>query len=268
MRSRQGAAYRQVNGLVRGLAVLRAMNRAEGGWTDIRDLSAETGLHRTTVRRLLETLIAEGFVRRSASDDSYRLTLEVRSLSEGFTDDEWISQVGTPVLGELLQQVVWPSDLTTLDGDAMVIRETTHRFSPLSFHRSMVRVRMPLLTTASGRAYLAFCPDEERRQLLQLLAGSPATAATVRNRPFVDRMVETVRAAGFATNDGEWAQEPKIAALAVPIFGPGQVVGCLNVVFLRRAMSIGQAQLRYLPHLRAAAEKISRQLTPAPAQRG
>ena len=90
----------------------------------------------------------------------------MRALSEGFTDDEWISQVATPVLGELLQQVVWPSDLTTLDGDAMVIRETTHRFSPLSFHRAMVRVRLPLLTTASGPAYLAFCPT-----------GTPAVAA-------------------------------------------------------------------------------------------
>jgi IclR family transcriptional regulator, mhp operon transcriptional activator len=244
------------------------MNRAEGGWSDIRNLSAETGLHRTTVRRLLETLIADGLVRRSASDDSYRLTLEVRALSEGFTDDEWISQVATPVLGELLQQVVWPSDLTTLDGDAMVIRETTHRFSPLSFHRAMVRVRLPLLTTASGRAYLAFCPDEERRQLLQVLAGSPATAAMVRNKPFIDRMIETARAAGFATNVSEWLQEPKIAALAVPIFGAGQVMGCLNVVFLKRAMSIEQAQLNYLPYLRAAAEKISREMTPAPAQHG
>jgi hypothetical protein len=93
----------------------------------------------------------------------------VRELSEGFTDDEWISAVATPVLGELLRTVVWPSDLTTVDGTAMIIRETTHRFSRLSFHRAMVGRRMPLLYSASGRAYLAFCPEEERAQLLQLL---------------------------------------------------------------------------------------------------
>jgi IclR family mhp operon transcriptional activator len=36
-------------------------------------------------------------------------------------------------MGRLLQRVV-----TTPDGDAMIIGETTHRFGPPSFHRSMV----------------------------------------------------------------------------------------------------------------------------------
>ena len=79
------------------------LNRSANGWASIADLSASTGLHRTTVRRLLETLQSEGYVRRSASDDSYRLNLKVRQLSDGFTDDEWISEVANPVLGELLQ---------------------------------------------------------------------------------------------------------------------------------------------------------------------
>lgn len=130
-----------------GLALLHAINRSAHGWASIAELSASTGLHRTTVRRLLETLQSEG-VRRSASDDSYRLNLKVRQLSDGFTDDEWISEVANPVLGELLQTLVWPSDLSTIDGDCMLVRETTHRFSPLSFHRAMIRQRMPLLFTS------------------------------------------------------------------------------------------------------------------------
>src|SRR5207247_8907072 len=109
-------------------------------------------------KRVLETLAAEGYVRRSESDDSFRLTVKVRELTEGFTDDEWIAQVAAPILGELLEKIVWPSDLTTLDGDAMIIRETTHRFSPLSFHRSMLRRRMPLLYTASAQPSLARSP--------------------------------------------------------------------------------------------------------------
>ena len=59
------------------------------------------------MRRLLETLIEEGYVRRSESDDRYVLALKVRSLSEGFTDDERVASVAGPVLGDLLQQVRW-----------------------------------------------------------------------------------------------------------------------------------------------------------------
>ena len=257
MRPSTGAAYRHVQGLSRGLAILHAINLSPGGWASIADLSAATGLHRTTVRRLLETLQAEGYVRRSASDDSYRLNQKIRQLSDGFTDDEWISEVANPVLGELLQKVVWPSDLCTLDGDCMLVRETTHRFSPLSFHRAMIRQRMPVLFTAAGRAYLACCGDEERQQVLHLLvSGNDEQANFARNRVLVEQMLEKVRRQGYAGNEGEWNQQLKIAALAMPVRHQGHVLASINIVFLKKAMSIAEAAERFLPHLQAAVAKI------------
>lgn len=261
MRPSSGASYRHVQGLSRGLAILHAINLSANGWASIAELSATTGLHRTTVRRLLETLQAEGYVRRSVSDDSYRLNQKIRQLSDGFTDDEWISEVANPVLGELLQKVVWPSDLCTIDGDCMLVRETTHRFSPLSFHRAMIRQRMPVLFTSAGRAYLAFCSAEERQQILRLLvAGNDEQASFSRNSVLVEQMLEKVRRQGYATNDGEWSQQQKIAAIAVPIRHKTQVLACINVVFLRKAMSTPEAAERYLPELQAAVRKIETRL--------
>ena len=69
MRKDGGADYALVRGLTRGLDLLKALNSQEGGRSTLAQLAEVTGLHRTTVRRLLETLIAEGYVRRSASDD-------------------------------------------------------------------------------------------------------------------------------------------------------------------------------------------------------
>ena len=262
MRPSSGATYRHVQGLSRGLSILHAINLSADGWASIAELSATTGLHRTTVRRLLETLQAEGYVRRSVSDDSYRLNQKIRQLSDGFTDDEWISEVANPVLGELLQKVVWPSDLCTLDGDSMLVRETTHRFSPLSFHRAMIRQRMPVLHTSAGRAYLAWCSAEERQQILQLLvAGNDEQANFARNRVLVDQMLEKVRRQGYATNDGEWNQQIKIAAIAVPIRHNGHVLASINVVFLKKAMSLAEAVERYLPELNAAVGKIQARLS-------
>ena len=261
MRPDSGASYRNVQGLSRGLAILRAISLSANGWASIADLSATTGLHRTTVRRMLETLQAEGYVRRSASDDSYRLNQKVRQLSDGFTDDEWISEVANPILGELLQKVVWPSDLSTLDGDCMLVRETTHRFSPLSFHRAMIRQRMPILFTSAGRAYLAYCSEEERRQILQLLvAGNDEQASFARNRVLVGQMLEKVRRQGYATNEGEWSQQSKIAALALPIRHKEHVLAAINIVFLKKAVGIGEAVERLLPHLRGAVERIEARL--------
>ncbi|MBS1161822.1 MAG: regulatory protein, IclR [Proteobacteria bacterium] len=261
MRPSSSATYRHVQGLSRGLAILHAINRSPNGWANIAELSERTGLHRTTVRRMLETLQAEGYVRRSASDDSYRLNQKIRQLSDGFTDDEWISEIANPVLGELLQKLVWPSDLCTIDGDCMLVRETTHRFSPLSFHRAMIRQRLPVLMTSAGRAYLAFCGDEERQQILRLLiAGDDAQANFARNRVLVEQMLEKVRRQGYATNDGEWNEQLKISAIAMPIRHQDSVLACINVVFLRKAMSIAEAAERYQPELQAAINKIETRL--------
>ncbi|CAM2340660.1 DNA-binding transcriptional activator MhpR [Burkholderia vietnamiensis] len=255
--------YTNVRGLARGLQVLRALNAMEDGHATSQQLADLTGLHRTTVRRLLETLMEEGFVRRSTSDDSFRLTLAVRSLSEGFTDTERIATVAPPIMGQLLQRVAWPSDLTTPDGDAMIIRETTHRFSRLSFHRAMVGRRLPILLTAAGRAYFAMCPDEEREDILELLrsgAGGDEQQAFARNDALVRKLIRRVRDDGFGSNHGDWTAQAKIGAVAVAISADERVIASLNVIFLSRAVRLEDAVRRYVPELQKAALDIAEAL--------
>jgi IclR family mhp operon transcriptional activator len=164
------------------------------------------------VRRLLETLIAEGYVRRSRSDDRYVLALHVRSLSEGFRDEDWIASIAAPALGELLRTVVRPSDLTPPPG-----REDDHpRIHPPlpapSFHRAMVGQTMPTLLTAAGRAFLAYCPDEQREQILHIArGGNDDQARLAADDRFVANIIARTRDAGYASNDGEWTPTARSA---------------------------------------------------------
>jgi IclR family transcriptional regulator, mhp operon transcriptional activator len=248
--------YKAVRGLMRGLTLINDLNRFDGG-ASTAQLAEQSGLHRTTVRRLLETLQAEGYVRRSESDDSYRLMLKVRELSEGFRDEQWISSIAAPLLGELLQQVAWPTDLCTLDGDAMVIRETTHRFSRLSFHRSMVGRRLPLLMTATGRAYFAFCPVGEREELIEIMISrDDEQSVLARDQRFIERLVEHTLNKGYGENHAHWGQERKIAAIATPILREQRVMGCLNLVYIAKAMPIEEAARRYLGAMQGVVGKI------------
>ncbi len=66
--------------------------------------------------------------------------------------------------------------MATLDIDALVMRFSTIPLSPLSHYQSTINRRMTLLDYAHGRAYLAFCPDEERRHLVALPQQSAASA--------------------------------------------------------------------------------------------
>ncbi len=250
------ADYKNVRGLTRGLTLLNTLNHLDGG-ASASELARLTGLHRTTVRRLLETLVHEGYLRRSLSDDSFRLTLKVRELSEGFRDEQWVSLLAAPLLGDLLSEVVWPTDVCTPDVDAMVVRETTHRFSRLSFHRAMVGRRLPILLTAAGLTWLAFCADNERERIIELLAQKPGEENQLAREPIrLAALLRRIRANGFGENYRGWRLEEKIAAIAVPLRHGDRAIGSLNLIWIASAMSVEQAVERHLSALNRVADKI------------
>src|SRR5215831_9157319 len=99
MARRDGSERGEVRGvraLERGLALLAAMNRHKVA--SVLELAGETRLPRPTIYRLLETLGRAGFVARSGSADRFCLARKVRILSDGFIDDEWISDVAAPLM--------------------------------------------------------------------------------------------------------------------------------------------------------------------------
>jgi IclR family mhp operon transcriptional activator len=253
--------YRRVQGLTRGLEVLCALNELPGATGSIVELSRRTSLHRTTVKRLLETLRDCGFVRQTPGSNSYCVTFRVRKLSVGFRDENLVSQIAAPFMQELTREVLWPSDIMTLDGDELVIRESTHSFSPLSFHRGMIGEHVPLLDTAAGRAYLAFCPEREREALLELLRSRTDTQGDrARNRRAVRAMMQTTQARGYALNEGDWIGGGRYGAIAVPVMSKRHVLASLNLIFSKRVIKPTQAAERYLAALKSTAEAIARAL--------
>lgn len=255
--------YKDVRSLARGLAVLRALNRASGGMASTTELAQACDVHRTTVKRLLETMRAEGLVRRGEKDGQYYLTFEVRSLSEGFEDEAWVEQVAMPMMRAAVPELLWPCDLGMVEGGFMVVRESTHRFSRLSQHRGMIGEKLPIFVTAIGRAYLSACSEDAREALLSMLAQrDDAIGAMARDRAAVQALVDETTARGHAVNAGEWAREAPFAAVAVPLHSGTQLLGAINLVFPKSAVSDADVQRRYLPRLQQLAQRIGKDAQP------
>ena len=83
------ARYAPVQGLSRGMSVLFAISQTGQGRAGIVELSCATRLHRTTVRRLLETLggrgwrihawsYVPGFDHQAQANDAWRLFRQAR----------------------------------------------------------------------------------------------------------------------------------------------------------------------------------------------
>lgn len=253
-----GGHYKLVNGLARGLTILQTLVDAPNGRASPTEVAAHTGLHRTTVRRLLETLAEEGFVSRSDGDGSFQLTGRLRLMAASLTDHEWISSIAAPILRDLSDQVVWPCDLSIPDGTAMLIRDSTHHSSPLSFHRGMIGTRLPMLRTAMGRAYLAFSRPEVREAVLRLIQADPDPGARETGSGFdAEGVIERTRQQGFGLNYREWKPEEKTAAIALPIMTRAHdVAACINIIVNTAGMTTERIIGDFLPPLRQAAEVI------------
>jgi len=245
---------RPIRALNRGLEVLTALNKLERA--AINTLAASVRLPRTTTYRILETLRLGGYVERDAHDDCYRPTIMVRALSDGFDDEAMLAHIAKPHLAALGEAIVWPVSIATPAGGVMVIRETTDHQSPLALEQYGAGIRMPLLTSAAGRAYLAYCPAGERETLLELLARSTHPEDRIaRSHAEVERILEETRAQGFgmAQRARRVSEE---TSLAIPLRVKDRILAAMTVRYAATAVSLRAAVDQFLPKMRDVAAKI------------
>jgi IclR family mhp operon transcriptional activator len=246
---------RPIRALMRGLDALTVLNLRDGA--TVSEIAHEIRLPRTTVYRILETLCIAGFVFRDEGDDRYRLTIKVRALSGGFDDEAWVRQIAKPLIPELCRDIVWPVALYTPSGGAMIARETTEHTSPLAVERLSAGFRAPLLTSAAGLAYLAFCAAPQRAALIDILAHSTREEDPLA-RPSPTQLqakLSEIAAQGYAITSNT-RRSVEEHSLGVPITSDGQALACLCVRFAADAMPLQAAIERFLPRLRQCAARI------------
>lgn len=210
-------------------------------------LAEETRLPRPTVVRLLKTLVELGYATRISREAGYRLTDKVLGLAQGIRFVDHLIDVAAPHMSRFTRRYGWPLYLGTISDRAMTIRHSTAAESPMSFERTALQRRSPILSSALGRAWLAFCPAEERRSVLRTLNVKPdaklaAAFAKIRNDGYAFTVLPRsgkLQGIGVAIRDGE------------------RVMGCLSMRFIRSAMSEEEAGRRYGAPLNTLAAAIA-----------
>lgn len=247
---------RPIRALMRGLDALTVLNMRDGA--TVSEVAQQVRLPRTTVYRILETLCNAGFVFRDVADDRYRLTIQVRALSDGFVDEAWVTQIARPLIDELWREIGWPVSIATLSGTTMLVRESAERGSPVSLERYSAGSRAPLLTTAAGRVYLANIGEAQRDALIELLAGSNKEQdEAARSRAELERILGEIKSSGYATAT-RTRRPVDEHSVSVPIMQGDRVIACLTVRFAASAMPLDAGLERYLPKLRQCAARIGR----------
>ena len=252
-------SMRPIRALNRGLEVLTELNRRERATVNL--LAKSVRLPRTTTYRILETLRAAGYVERDQSDQSYQPTRRVRALSEGFDDAAMLVNIAKPHMTALCAALVWPIALATPGDEAMHVRAITDRQSPLALDPMQVGVRLAMLGSALGRAYLAFCSPGQREQHLATLAKSRSEDdRLVRDRVELERIMSETRTQGYSITQRARRLSDEVT-LAIPVRNNTKVLGSLSVRYSASAVSARMVQEQILPKMRATVASIEGEFT-------
>jgi IclR family mhp operon transcriptional activator len=184
----------------------------------------------------------------------------VRALSDGFDDEAMLAHIARPHLSALCAQIIWPVAIATPSGTAMMIREATDHQSPLALEHYGAGVRVPMLASAAGRAYLAYCPAPQRDTLLELLSRSSLPEDRLaRNRSEVERLLNETRTQGFGMSQRA-RRVSEETSLAIPLRVKERIVATITVRYAATAVPLRTATDQFLPKMREVAAKIEREV--------
>lgn len=249
-------ATNPVNALLRGLVVLEAVNAY--GPAGLSEIRKHTGIPKATVLRLLESLRQAGYLIFDPRARTYSVSLRALALSNNVSYQDHLLQVARPIMHRLRQNLVWPSDLAVFQHDKMVIMDTNRQPGILSSNRT-IGSRVPLMASATGRAYLAAIPVEERSRLLaELRSSTDPFERLARDPPVAERLLNETTRRGYALSDQEFLKANRGAAVAVM---RGEEVACvINLIAVASLVGIEEVEDRYVPMLLGAKAELEEQL--------
>ncbi|MFI1338064.1 IclR family transcriptional regulator [Streptomyces sp. NPDC020845] len=222
------------------------------------ELTARTGVAKTTVHRLCQDLVGCELLERDGSD--YRLGLQLYAIGLRAPRPRTLRQAARPVLENLAQTLDSPVTLSVPNGSDLLCIDNVGR------HRNRAGAPvggrlLQLHSTAPGKLTLALLPDQY--PLARLAPRMRRTTAHTLTADRLPRELVRIREQGYATE----VEEHRLGyfAVAVPVRGPRDAayLGALSVV---AATAHGNAP-RTLAALRSASEAVTAQLSAVKAYR-
>lgn len=216
-----------VQSLDRAIQILEelALHRDGCGVTSLANL---TGLHKSTVHRLLNALMSKGYVSKNNENDKYSLGMKILYLSSALLDRMDIRTVAKPFLEQLCRDTDEVVHLSILDGREAVYIDKVESPNKSIRMYSQIGKRVPLHCTGVGKILLAWLPENEVEYILGVKGMKAYTKNTITSIAEMKKHLAEIRDKGYAFDEIE--HEEEIRCVAAPIFNMnGKVVASVSI---------------------------------------
>jgi DNA-binding IclR family transcriptional regulator len=225
----------------------------------ISEISRLVGLDKSTVSRIVATLVQHGYLEKSDDGRRYQVGSMTWLVGVRYQLATLLAETSRVALSGILPRFKGTTGYVGVPFQRQV-RYVSVVDGPGAQHVHLeVGEATPMPVLAIGRAMLAHLPVGELRAWLDDLPLADLPPRFHQSRPEFEAELDRIREQGFAVNEGDHV--PEIGAIAAPIFWPnGSLVGAVAIDFpMREASWKFYAELA--PAVTTTAKQIERILT-------
>lgn len=205
-----------VQSVGRTFALLELLS--ERGALGITELSLLSGLHKTTVYRLLSGLKSLGYAEKNPATEKYSLTLKLLKLTSGLLSSIDMRGYVRPYLEEIPKVTGETAHLVERSGSEIVYIDKFDSTRNSIRMVSRIGLSLPMVYTAVGKAILAHCGDSEIEKIWNSTEIIKKTANTITDFGNFMKEIEAVRQNGYALDMEENEEGVCCIAAALPDF--------------------------------------------------
>lgn len=218
----QGGGVQSVD---RALQILDILARE--GDAGVSEIAEEMGVHKSTVSRLMGSLVGRELVRQNSERGKYQLGFGILRLASSIPGRLSVVREARDVLESLAARYKETVNLAVLRSNYAVNVDQAMGPSTLATY-DWVGSLTPLHATSSGKVLLAALPADERDTILKTVGLPARTPRTVTNRAQLEKQLIEISRHGYAVVHEEF--EIGLSAVAVPIYNHlGKVIAAVSI---------------------------------------
>ncbi|SFM19466.1 transcriptional regulator, IclR family [Gracilibacillus orientalis] len=216
----------QVQSVERTFSILEILSKYPEGLS-IGKLSKDLELAKSTVHRLLSTLMAKGYVQQDEQSGHYRLGIQCLVLAGSLLNQLDIRTVAKEALHTLAKSSGEVVHLCIHDKNEVVYIDKVESDQTLRMYSQIGR-RALMHCTGVGKALLSGFTQEQLEELIVEKGLPEFTETTITEQADLDNELRTIKARGYAIDEQE--HEKGIRCIAAPIYDhDSKVVAAISI---------------------------------------
>lgn len=215
-----------VQSIDRAFLIIELIAKNEGSMT-ISDISEQSQLHKSTVHRLLTSLIENGYVEQMP-DLSYKLSFRMYEMGVSVLKGVDLMDASSQVLNKLADEVNEVVHLVVRSDSHITYIDKKNASTHGSIMGSRIGSVSPIYCTAAGKALLFNTSDEDIEEVWKRSDIKKLTENTITNKKDFKKEIYESKKRGFSMDDQE--NEVGITCLGAPIYNHlGEVIAAVSI---------------------------------------